>query len=267
LNEGVDGARALEYAATTKASRAYPISISTGLRSSALSRLARSAKPFSRLSVSSRRVPRPELIQRRSATMMTVNDTNRRRALIIGGSLGGLFAGSLLRRIGWDVDIFERSPHDLDSRGGGIVLQPEVVEVFRRVDVDLRKVDLGVRSAYRTVFQADGSIQSKHFAPQTQTSWSLIYTTLRTAFGDQNYHQGKTLVRIDQDRSAGKVIAHFDDGAGETGDLLIGADGGNPVGGQRFRPSYRRARINRSRARPTSPRPPRTRRRQQRDSR
>src|ERR1700680_2051648 len=45
-----------------------------------------------------------------------------KQAVVIGGSLGGLFAGLLLRSIGWDVDIYERSPHDLDSRGGGIVL-------------------------------------------------------------------------------------------------------------------------------------------------
>jgi 2-polyprenyl-6-methoxyphenol hydroxylase-like FAD-dependent oxidoreductase len=45
-----------------------------------------------------------------------------KQAVVIGGSLGGLFAGLLLRSIRWDVDIYERSPHDLDSRGGGIVL-------------------------------------------------------------------------------------------------------------------------------------------------
>ena len=72
--------------------------------------------------------------------MTTVYDSKKRRALIVGGSLGGLFAGNLLRRVGWEVDIFERSPHDLDSRGGGIVLQPEVVEVFRRAGIDLRAV-------------------------------------------------------------------------------------------------------------------------------
>jgi 2-polyprenyl-6-methoxyphenol hydroxylase-like FAD-dependent oxidoreductase len=166
-----------------------------------------------------------------------VNNAKKRRALIIGGSLGGLFAGSLVSKIGWHVDIFERSPHDLDSRGGGIVLQPEVVEVFRRVGVDLRKVDLGVRSAYRTVLQTDGSIQSKHYAPQTQTSWSLIYTTLKAAFGDQKYHQGKTLVRIDQDLPAGRVTAHFDDGTQQTGDLLIGADGGNSAVRRQFWPN------------------------------
>ena len=58
-----------------------------------------------------------------------------KQAVVIGGSLGGLFAGLLLRSIRWDVDIYERSPQDLDSRGGGIVLQPEVLEAFRRAGV------------------------------------------------------------------------------------------------------------------------------------
>jgi 2-polyprenyl-6-methoxyphenol hydroxylase-like FAD-dependent oxidoreductase len=169
--------------------------------------------------------------------MTAVNDSKKRRALIIGGSLGGLFAGNLLRRIGWDVDIFERSPHDLDSRGGGIVLQPEVVEVLRRTGVDLRAVELGVRSAYRTVFRPDGSIEAKHFAPQTQTSWSLLYTTLKEAFGDQTYHQAKTLVKVDQDSAAGTATAHFEDGVREPGDLLIGADGGNSIVRQQYWPT------------------------------
>src|SRR6516164_4502529 len=138
------------------------------------------------------------------------NHSHKNRALVIGGSLGGLFAGSLLRQIGWEVDIFERSAHDLDSRGGGIVLQPEVVEVFRRAGVDIGAIQLGVRSDYRTVLRPDGSVQSKHLAPQTQTSWSLIYTTLKAAFGEQNYHQDKTLVRIDS--ASDTVIAQFDDG-------------------------------------------------------
>ncbi len=171
--------------------------------------------------------------------MTTANDPKKRRALIVGGSLGGLFAGNLLRRSGWDVDIFERSPRDLDSRGGGIVLQPEVVEVLRRAGVDLRAIELGVRSAYRTVFRPDGSIESKHFAPQTQTSWSLIYTTLKAAFGEQNYRQAKTLLKIDQDVRAGTVTAQFEDGTRESGDLLIGADGGSSMVRQQFWPTMR----------------------------
>ncbi|REG49044.1 2-polyprenyl-6-methoxyphenol hydroxylase-like FAD-dependent oxidoreductase [Paraburkholderia sp. BL6669N2] len=148
------------------------------------------------------------------------------RALVIGGSLAGLFTGTLLLRAGWNVDIFERSPDDLDSRGGGIVLQPEVVEVFRRAGVDLSTLALGVTSQSRVVFHPDGSIQSRRLAPQTQTSWSLIYSTMRRAFGPDNYHQGRRLVNIRQ-KPGGSVTAVFDDGREETGDLLVGADGSN----------------------------------------
>ncbi|CAL8475637.1 FAD binding domain-containing protein [Caballeronia sp. S22] len=160
------------------------------------------------------------------ATSSITRATSPKRALIIGGSLAGLFTGTLLLRAGWDVDVFERSPDDLDSRGGGIVLQPEVVEVFRRARVDLSTLTLGVTSQDRVVFQPDGSVLSRRLAPQTQTSWSLIYSTMRRAFGNRNYHQGRRLTGI-RPQPNGCVTAIFDDGSEESGDLLVGADGGN----------------------------------------
>ncbi|MCU1739557.1 MULTISPECIES: FAD binding domain-containing protein [unclassified Pseudomonas] len=159
------------------------------------------------------------------------------RALVIGGSLGGLFAGNLLRQIGWDVDIFERSSHDLDSRGGGVVLQPEVVEAFRKLNVPLTHLEMGVRSQYRTVLYPDGRVQSKTLAPQVQTSWSLLYTTLRQAFGNERYHQGKILVDLDQPE-AGRVVAVFEDGERIEADLLVAADGGNSQVRQLLWPEY-----------------------------
>jgi 2-polyprenyl-6-methoxyphenol hydroxylase-like FAD-dependent oxidoreductase len=146
------------------------------------------------------------------------------KAIVIGGSLGGLFTGNILRSIGWEVDIYERSLHDLDSRGGGIVLQPDVVELFNQVDAALDVRDLGVLSQDRIVLSPNGSIQSRNTAYQIQTSWSLIYKTLREHFGTEHYHQGKTLVDIEHDGQ--KVRAIFDDNTSQSGDLLVGADGG-----------------------------------------
>lgn len=150
---------------------------------------------------------------------------NRPRALVIGGSLGGLFAGTLLRRSGWNVDIYERSAQDLDSRGGGIVLQPQVVALLGRIGTDVARMPLGVRSRNRVVFEPDGTVRSRELAPQTQTSWSLIYSTLKAAFGSTHYHQAKTLTDVRQDDASSTLTAVFDDGSEAKGDLLIGADG------------------------------------------
>jgi 2-polyprenyl-6-methoxyphenol hydroxylase-like FAD-dependent oxidoreductase len=44
----------------------------------------------------------------------------KRRAIVIGGSIAGLFVGAFLRRIGWQVEIYERSSIELIGRGVGI---------------------------------------------------------------------------------------------------------------------------------------------------
>jgi glycine/D-amino acid oxidase-like deaminating enzyme len=47
--------------------------------------------------------------------MMT--DRNQRRAIVVGGSMGGLTAALLLRDLGFDVDVFERGPPPLVAAG------------------------------------------------------------------------------------------------------------------------------------------------------
>src|SRR4051794_18284114 len=61
---------------------------------------------------------------------MDMSDWTGHRAIVVGGSIGGLTSALLLRRLGFDVDVYERTPTDLDGRGGGIVLQPDTLRWF-----------------------------------------------------------------------------------------------------------------------------------------
>ena len=56
---------------------------------------------------------------------------DRGRVIVAGGSIAGLFAGALLHRLGFAVDVFERSREALASRGAGIVSHPELFDVLR----------------------------------------------------------------------------------------------------------------------------------------
>lgn len=156
-----------------------------------------------------------------------------KRAIVIGGSLAGLFSGTLLRSIGWQVDIYERSTHDLDSRGGGIVLQADVVMALKKAGIATDK--LGVDALERYYLQKNGQIERMAMR-QTLTSWNILYRSMRRHFPDEHYHQGKVLAQV---ASTGtKVTATFTDGACEAADLLIGADGPNSTVRQQLLPTY-----------------------------
>ncbi|WP_199490973.1 FAD binding domain-containing protein [Marinobacter vulgaris] len=154
-----------------------------------------------------------------------MNDNIKPRAIIVGGSLAGLFNAIMLRSIGWQVDIFERTPHALESRGGGIVLQPEVELAFELAGLK-DYPDLGVVSHERLFLNDDGSIAQRMHGQQTLTSWPMLYNTMRNAIPDDNYHLNSRLVSVSEEDDS-KVTAVFEDGRVVTGDLLIGADGVN----------------------------------------
>ena len=79
------------------------------------------------------------------------------RALIIGGSLGGLFAGLLLRQAGWDVTVFERSSGDLASRGVGIGTHVELFAVMRRLGIAVDE-SIGVPVGARICLDREGAV-------------------------------------------------------------------------------------------------------------
>lgn len=144
------------------------------------------------------------------------------RATIIGGSLSGLFTATALRAVGWEVNLFEQSPNQLDSRGGGIVLQPDVTEAFRFGGVAL-PAPPGVDSGERIYLDQADRIIERFNMPQSQTSWNLIYSTMRRALPPEVIHPGERFTHFEQNGKT--VTAHFESGRVQHADLLVGADG------------------------------------------
>jgi 2-polyprenyl-6-methoxyphenol hydroxylase-like FAD-dependent oxidoreductase len=145
-----------------------------------------------------------------------------RRALVIGGSMAGLFAALYLRRGGWLVDVFERSPVALTGRGAGIMTHPEMREALAELGLEAGQ-DFGVPVPGRIVLDRAGNEVGRKALPQIATSWNRLFEMLGAAVGVSSYHPGRDLVRVEQD--ARGVIARFADGTAEAGDLLVGADG------------------------------------------
>lgn len=144
------------------------------------------------------------------------------RIAVAGGSIGGLCAGLALHGSGFDVQVYERHPGPMDTRGAGIVVQGELVQLLHGAGAPPLPMT-GCR--VRRYLDPDGGEGRVQPAPQTFTSWEAIYTTLRAAFPDERYHMGATLAGI-ADGDNGPLVSAEIEGHGRVeADVLVCADG------------------------------------------
>jgi 2-polyprenyl-6-methoxyphenol hydroxylase-like FAD-dependent oxidoreductase len=143
------------------------------------------------------------------------------RAIIIGGSMSGLFSAAFLRQIGWQVDVYERSQVELVGRGAGITTHPELLEALEKSGADTH--DLGVEVEKRIALDRHGRVIAEKHLPQILTSWDRLQRLMRATIDEAHYHLEHTFERVEQDGSG--VLVHFTGGKRERADLLIGGDG------------------------------------------
>lgn len=135
--------------------------------------------------------------------------------------MSGLFCAAFLRQIGWEVDVYERSPVDLVDRGAGITTHPELIAALAACGAGTS--NLGVDIHRRIVIDRDGRVTHERELFQVMTSWDRLQRLLQNNVDPAHYHLGWAFERVEQNGNGVRV--HFDKGRIVEGDILIGGDG------------------------------------------
>jgi len=148
------------------------------------------------------------------------------RVLVAGGSIGGLTTAVLLRDLGCDVEVFERSEADLEDRGAGIVVLPVTERYFVENPSGSERVSL--RLTHWDYVDATGALLSRDIDNFRFSGWSTIYRALLGVFGRESYHYGSEVIGFDD--VGPRVTMALADGRRIDGDLLVFADGMSSTG-------------------------------------
>lgn len=159
------------------------------------------------------------------------------RAIVVGGSIGGLTTALLLRKLGFVVDVFERTPTNLEHRGGGIVLQPIMMKWFDGHSAHQIE-ELSTKSSRLRYLGRNNEVLHDEPAQWRYTSWDTVYRALLRDFGAEHYHLGEFFAGFSQD--AERVELRFASGRRESADLVVFADGISSTARRRLFPDLAR---------------------------
>jgi 2,6-dihydroxypyridine 3-monooxygenase len=160
--------------------------------------------------------------------MMPSDAVTQLRISIAGGSLGGLTAALLLRDLGHQVTVFERSDVELEQRGAGIGFLPDSARyLVDRLGCPLSQISTSTKTI--RYLDRDGSVIHEIDHRYHFSSWNTVYRNLLDAFGREHYLLGHEVIGCTEREDA--VSMHLADGSSHDADLLVCADGV----GSRFR--------------------------------
>ena len=162
----------------------------------------------------------------------------QRTALIVGAGIGGLAAGLVLRRGGWDVRIFERASSSREL-GFALALAPNALAALRELGVAEPVIRDGFMTRSVEVRRGDGTVLKRiEFAAGQLHSLVALRTVLHGSLLDA---VGTDVLVLDSpaagyDVTADGVSLRLADGRRIDGRVLIGADGVGSVVRRRLHP-------------------------------
>jgi 2,6-dihydroxypyridine 3-monooxygenase len=159
------------------------------------------------------------------------------RVIVVGGSLGGLTAALVLRDIGCDVTVYERSPRPLSGRGVGIVAHPATVRYLaKRAPGEINDPTNAVR--YMRYLDREGNLAHEEETQFRFTSYYSLYSELLRLLGTERYHLGHEVVGFEPEGDL--VNVELAGGATGSCELLVCADGIQSAARRRLLPGVGR---------------------------
>jgi 2,6-dihydroxypyridine 3-monooxygenase len=144
------------------------------------------------------------------------------KATIVGGSIGGLTAALLLSELGYEVEVYERSPSDLEGRGAGIVLH-RVSGRYLSERLGLGLDEFSEKAPWFRFLEPDGTISFQVPCRYRFTAWNSLYRPLRAALGEGQYHLGEEVVGLHPQVDG--AVVELAGGGLISAPLVVAADG------------------------------------------
>lgn len=153
---------------------------------------------------------------------------NLKRAVIIGGGIGGLTLALALRKKGVEAKVFEKHDHYQNHRTGFLIWS-YAIKVLQELDVPVEKVGAALevfeiygRQGQELAQMPIGQVSRESGADSYEINRLRLIKWMSDMVGP-DLAPGKNCVSVEtfEDRA----VAHFEDGSSAEGDVVIGCDG------------------------------------------
>jgi 2-polyprenyl-6-methoxyphenol hydroxylase-like FAD-dependent oxidoreductase len=153
-----------------------------------------------------------------------------RDAIVVGAGIGGLAAAVALRRVGWDVRIYERASAAREL-GFGLLLAPNALGALRELQVADALAGAPVAGGGVEIRRLNGTTIRRFSRPVGGSSVvalrAELHGALLNAIGDTPVAFGGEAVGLTDGESAAQL--KLANGSTQTAAVLVGADGVNSV--------------------------------------
>lgn len=170
-----------------------------------------------------------------SCIVLVEKDVYANKIIVIGAGIGGLAAALGLQRRGFKVAVYERA-QEIREVGAGLIVTANARRALHDlgVDEDLERLSCCVPIMYTCNYQTgeilrehpNAGIREKYGFATLQVHRADLHTLLMNAVAANDaeaLHPGHEFVGLDETETG--VTVRFANGAEDSGDALIGADG------------------------------------------